>query len=120
MNKSSLGATNWQMNLAPYMTSFDALAVQPWSGGYIYAASVGSSKIVVIDPVTQAVVTMFTTAIAPAYIAVSPSGGNIYVANSTSNVVYAYSPTGSLVWTSPNLGGPVYKIAAPMGIVGTP
>ena len=43
MNKSSLGATTWQMNLAPYLTSFDALAVQPWSGGYIYVASGGSS-----------------------------------------------------------------------------
>jgi DNA-binding beta-propeller fold protein YncE len=75
---------------------------------------------VVIDPATRTVVRTFTTAIPPRFIAVNPSGGNVYVANSSSNVVYAYSPTGLLVWTSPDLGAPVTQIAAPRNVVGTP
>ena len=53
MNKGSLGTTNWSMSLSTYIASFDALAVQPWSGGYIFVASVSSSEIVVVDPATQ-------------------------------------------------------------------
>ena len=120
MNKGSLGATNWSMNLSTYIASFDALAVQPWSGGYIFVASVSSSEIVVVDPATQTVVRTFTTAVTPNNIAVNPSGGNVYVTNNSSHFVYAYSPTGSLVWTSPDLGGPAYSIAAPRGVVGNP
>jgi YVTN family beta-propeller protein len=120
MNKSSLGATNWTMSLSAYITSFDALALQPWSGGYIYVASASSSEIVVVNPATQTVVRTFTTAIPPNNLAVNPSGGNLYITNTASNFVYAYSPTGSLVWISPNLGAPVYSIAAPRDIVGTP
>ncbi len=120
MNKGSLGATNWSMSLSTYIASFDALAVQPWSGGYIFVASVSSSEIVVVDPATQTVVRTFTTAVTPNNIAVNPSGGNVYVTNNSSHFVYAYSPTGSLVWTSPDLGGPAYSIAAPRGVVGNP
>jgi hypothetical protein len=79
MNKSSLGGTNWSMSLSAYIASFDALALQPWSGGYVYVASVSSSKIVVVDPVSQTVVTTFTTAVTPNNIAVNPSGGNLYI-----------------------------------------
>ncbi|MGB8474832.1 MAG: MBG domain-containing protein [Candidatus Acidiferrum sp.] len=120
MNKGSLGTTNWSMSLSTYIASFDALAVQPWSGGYIFVASVSSSEIVVVDPATQTVVRTFTTAVTPNNIAVNPSGGNVYVTNNSSHFVYAYSPTGSLVWTSPDLGGPAYSIAAPRGVVGNP
>ena len=120
MNKSSLGATNWSLDLSSYITSFDALAVQPWSGGYIYVASVSSSKIVVVDPITRTVVRTFPTAVTPNNIAVNPSGGNLYLTNGAGNFVYAYSSIGTLVWTSPNLGGTAYGVAAPRGIVGTP
>ena len=118
LNKSSLGSPNWTLNLASYVTSVDALAVQPWSGGYIYVASASSSKIVVVDPATQTVVSTFTTAVPPTSIAVNPLGGNLYIANGASHFVYAYSPSGSLVWTSPDLGGPVSNIAAPRDVVG--
>jgi YVTN family beta-propeller protein len=120
MNKSSLGATVWSMSLSAYVTSFDAIALQPWSGGYIYVASVSSSKIVVIDPATQTVVRTFSTAITPNNIAVNPSGGSLIISNNVSHLVYAYSPTGSLLWTSPDLGGPVNSLAAARGIVGSP
>ncbi len=115
LDKSNLAVPNWTMAI-PGITSFDTLAVQPWSGGYVYVGSVASSKIVVVDPATQTVVTSFTT-VPLGNIAVNPAGGNIYIASG--NFVYAYSPTGTLVWTSPNQGGPVYNVAAPMGIVGT-
>ena len=114
MNRSSLGATNWSLSLSAYITSFDALALQPWQGGYIYVASINSSKIVVVDPATHSVVTTFTTAITPNNIAVNPTGGNVYVTNSASHFVYAYSPAGVLVWTSPDLGGPAAIVAAPV------
>jgi DNA-binding beta-propeller fold protein YncE len=78
------------------------------------------SKIVVVDPATQTVVTTFSTAIAPSNIAVNPNGGNVYISNGSSHFVYAYSPTGSLVWTSPDLGAGINNIAVPRGIVGTP
>jgi CSLREA domain-containing protein len=119
MNKSNLATPNWSMTV-PGIASFDTLAVQPWSGGYIYVASSSSTKIVVVNPATQTVVTSFTPAVSPNVIAVNPNGGNLYVANTASNFVYAYTPTGTLVWTSPDLGGPVYNLAAPRGIVGTP
>ena len=117
MNTRSLGETKWKMNHSSQIVSFDALAVQPWSGGYIYVASNSSSKIVVVNPATRTVVTNFTTAVPPTSIAVDPSGGNVYVGSDASDFVYAYSPTGSLVWTSPDLGGPVYYVAAPRGVV---
>jgi YVTN family beta-propeller protein len=101
------------MSLSPYVSSFDALALQPWSGGYIYVASVSSSKIVVVDPASQTVVRIFTTAVSPSNIAVNPSGGNLYITDGAGHFVYAYSPTGLLMWTSPDLGGPVYSVAAP-------
>ena len=122
LNTSSLGATNWSMDLSPYVGSFDALAVQPWQGGYIYIASIASSKIVVVDPATQSVVTSFNTAIAPRYIAVDPNGGNLYIADGQSppGFVIAYSPTGALLWINPNLGGTVTGLATARGIVGVP
>ena len=118
INKSSLGSTVWSLNLSALITAIDSVAVQPWSGGYIYVGGVGSAKIVVVNPATQSVVTSFTPAVGPASMAVNPNGGNVYVANAT-NFVYAYGPTGTLVWTSPDLGGPVYNLAAAQGIVGT-
>ena len=118
MDKNNLGATIWNMDLSGYITSFDALAVQPWNGGYIYVACQSESKIVVVDPATQSVVRTFNTAIGPNYIAVNPNGGNLYIANGSSHFVYAYRPTGSLVWISPDLGGPVNNIAAARDIVG--
>jgi YVTN family beta-propeller protein len=108
------------MDFSSYISSFDSMAVQPWSGGYIYVGSNAHSKIVVVDPATQTVVTTFSTAVGPSNIAVNPKGGNVYVSNGSSHFVYAYSPTGSLVWTSPDLGAGVVNIAAPRGIVGTP
>src|SRR6267143_1269874 len=73
MNKFNLAATNWSMDLSSYIESVDALAVQPWEGGYLYAASAASSKIVVIDPATKSVVTSFDTEIPPRNIA-TPKG----------------------------------------------
>lgn len=121
MDKSTLGATIWNLNLSATVSSIDTIGVQPWTGGYIYLGSVSSNKIVVVNPATQTVVTSFTPAVAPGIIAVNPTGGNVYLTDGTgSSFVYAYSPTGALVWTSPNFGGTVYNIAAPKGIVGTP
>jgi hypothetical protein len=120
MDKVNLGATNWTLDLSSYISSFDALAVQPWCGGYIYVASAADSKIVVVDPSTQTVVRIFTTAIGANNIAVNPAGGNLYITDGSSHFVYAYTPTGSLIWTSPDLGGAAGSIAAPKGIVGTP
>jgi autotransporter-associated beta strand protein len=121
LNKSALATPNWTMSLAGVVTSFDTLAVQPWTGGYIYVGSNNDSKIVVIDPATQTVAKVFTTAVPPGSIAVSPNGGTIYVGWSASgfNNVYAYSPQGALLWTSPNLGGPIYALASPRNLVGT-
>lgn len=113
MNKGTLGATDWSLDLSSKISSFDGLAVQPWTGGYIYAASASSSKVVVIDPATQSIIRTFTTAIGPHSIAVSPLTGNLYISDGSSHFVYAYSPTGTLVWTSPDLGGPVYGVASP-------
>ena len=113
LNKSTLCCPNWSLDLSRQISSFDALAVQPWNGGYIYVASASSSKIVVIDPATQSVVRTFVTKAAPNYIAVNPINGNVYVTNGASHFVYAYSPTGVLLWTSPDLGGAAVSIAAP-------
>ena len=73
LNKSTLCCPNWSLDLSPQISSFDALAVQPWSGGYIYVASASSSKIVVVDPATRPVVRTFMTRAAPNYIAEIPS-----------------------------------------------
>jgi YVTN family beta-propeller protein len=113
LNKSHLCCPNWSLDLSGQISSFDALAVQPWSGGYIYVASVSSSKIVVVDPATRTVVRSFITKAAPNYIAVNPINGNVYITDGASHFVYAYSPTGTLVWTSPDLGGAAGSIAAP-------
>ena len=83
-------------------------------------ASAADSKIVVVDPATQTVVRIFTTAIGANNIAVNPAGGDLYITDGSTHFVYAYSPTGSLVWTSPDLGGAAGSIAAPKGIVGMP
>jgi YVTN family beta-propeller protein len=120
LSTSSLGTANWSMDLSPYIASFDSLAVQPWLGGYVYVASVQSSKIVVVDPVTQSVVTTFNTAYAPKFIAVDPDGGNVYVADDTHPTVIAYGPTGALLWINPNLGGTVTNLATARGLVGAP
>ena len=77
VNKSNLTMPNWSMDLSAEITSFDSLAVQPWSCGYIYIGSTADSKIVVVDPATQTVVTRFNTAIGPARIAVNPINGNL-------------------------------------------
>ena len=120
MNKFNLAATNWSMDLSSYIESVDALAVQPWEGGYLYAASAASSKIVVIDPATKSVVTSFDTEIPPRYIAVNPQGGNVYIADGQNPFVIAYGPTGTLAWVNLNLGGTVSNIATPKGIIGAP
>ena len=113
LNKRNLCCPNWSLDLSGQISSFDALAVQPWSGGYIYVGSVRSSKIVVVDPATRTVVRTFITKVAPNYIAVNPINGNVYITDGASHFVYAYSPTGALVWTSPDLGGAAVSIAAP-------
>ena len=66
-----------------------------------------------VDPATQTVVRTFITKVAPNYIAVNPSNGNVYLTDGSSHFVYAYSPTGALVWTSPDLSGAAVSIAAP-------
>jgi hypothetical protein len=120
LNTSSLGATNWTMDLSSYINSLDSLAVQPWQGGYVYAGSIASAKIVVVDPTTQTVVTSFSTAVAPKFIAVNPLGGNLYIADDVHPFLIAYSPTGALVWINPNLGGTVFNVATVRGGVGVP
>src|SRR5262249_41777210 len=69
---NSLGVATSSMDLSNELKSVDALAVQPWEGGYVYAASATDSKIVVVDPATNNVVTTFDTAIAPRHMAISP------------------------------------------------
>ena len=120
MNKFSGVATNWSVDLSSHIKSLDALAVQPWKGGYIYAASAASSKVVVVDPATRSVVTTFDTAISPRFMAINPNGGNVYIADGQNPFVVAYSPTGSLAWVNLNLGGSVSNIATPKGVVGSP
>jgi YVTN family beta-propeller protein len=120
LNKSVLGAVNWSMDLSSYVGSFDSLAVQPWLNGYIYVGSITSSKIVVVDPATQTVVTTFNTATPPQFMAIDPASGNVYIADSHHPFVFAYSPTGALVWNNPNLGGNVSNLATARGLVGTP
>src|SRR6266404_5553952 len=120
LNTGTLGLANWSMDLSGSIGSFDSLAVQPWLGGYVYVASVTSSKILVVDPITQAVVTSFNTAVAPTFIAVNPVGGTVYVADDTHPTVIAYGPTGALLWINPNLGGTVTNLATARGLVGTP
>src|SRR3989440_5072597 len=120
LSTTNLGVANWSMDLSPYIASFDSLAVQPWLGGYIYVASVASSKIVVVDPVTQSVVTSFNTAYAPKFIAINPDGGDVYVADDSHPTVIAYGPTGALLWINPNLGGTVTNLATARGLVGLP
>lgn len=122
LDTTNLGGVNWTMDLSPYIGSFDALAVQPWAGGYIYVASSANSKIVVVDPATKTVVTSFNTAVVPKFIAVDPNGGNLYVADGVNapGFVIAYSPTGALLWINPNLGGIVTGLATPRGVIGVP
>ena len=120
MNKFSGVATNWSVDLSRHIKSLDALAVQPWKGGYVYAASAASSKVVVVDPATRSVVTTFDTAISPRFMAINPVGGNVYIADGQNPFVVAYSPTGSLAWVNLNLGGTVSNIATPKGLVGSP
>jgi len=118
MNRFGATAPNWSLDLSSYIKSVDAVAVQPWKGGYVYAASAASSKIVVIDSTTQKVVTTFDTAIAPRFMAVNPNGGNVYVADGQNQFVIAYSPTGSLAWVNLNVGGTVSNIATAKELVG--
>ena len=119
VNKTTL-TPNWTMNLTPFISSFDSLAVQPVSGGFIYVGSVNSNKVVVINPTTQSVVTIFTPAVAPASMAVNPQNGNIYLTNGVANFVFAYTPVGGFVWVSPDLGGPVNSVAAARTVFSPP
>lgn len=118
VNKFNPAAINWSMDLSGYVRSVDALIIQPWAGGYLYAASAASSKIVVIDPATQSVVTSFETAIPPRHVAVNPNGGNLYIADGQNPFVISYSPTGALNWVNLNLGGAVSNIATAKGVAG--
>lgn len=120
LDTTNLGQANWSIDLSGNISSFDGLAVQPWQGGYVYVASVASSKIVVVDPITQTVVTTFSTALAPKYIAIDPAGGSVYVADDTHPTVIAYGPTGALLWINPNLGGTVTNLATARGLAGQP
>src|SRR5205085_9335500 len=120
LSSISLVQAKWNMDLSANIGSFDSLAVQPWLGGYVYVASLASSKILVVDPVTQTVVTSFNTAVAPKFIAVNPVGGTVYVADDTHPTVFAYGSTGALLWINPNLGGTVTNLATARGLVGTP
>jgi hypothetical protein len=120
MNKSNLGTVNWPLDLSTFIKSFDSLAVQPWQGGLVYVGSVASSKIVVVNPVTRSVMGSFSTAVPPHFIAIDPTGGNVYVADDQHPFLIAYSWTGSLVWINPNLGGSVSNLAVARGLVGTP
>ncbi|HST30931.1 MAG TPA: PA domain-containing protein [Chthoniobacterales bacterium] len=120
LDTTNLGLATWTLDLSGTVSSVDGLAVQPWQGGYVYAASVTSSKIVVVDPVTQTVVTSFSTAFPPKYIAVDPAGGSIYVADDVHPTVIAYGPTGALLWINPNLGGTVTNLATARGLAGQP
>ena len=115
----TISAPNWSLDLSNYIKSIDALAVQPWNGGYVYAASVASSKIVVVDSATQKVVTTFDTAIVPRFMAVNPNGGNIYIADGQNPFVIAYSPTGSLAWVNLNMGGVVSSVSTAKEVVGS-
>jgi hypothetical protein len=81
---------------------------------------VASSKIAVVDPATQTVVTSFSTAFPPKYIAVDPAGGSVYVADDVHPTVIAYGPTGALLWINPNLGGTVTNLATARGLAGEP
>src|ERR1043165_3074684 len=90
LDKSTLGAVLWNLDLSGTISGISAIGVQPWTGGYLYVGSAGSNKVVVIDPATQSIVTSFTPAVAPAIMAVSPLGGNIYLTSGSSNFVYAY------------------------------
>ena len=120
LNRSILGGVNWSIDLSSHVTSLDALAVQPWQNGWVYAASVNSSKIVIVDPATRSVVTSFPTAVPPRFIAIDPNGGNVYVADNQHPFLIAYSWTGALVWINPNLGGNPINIATARPLVGTP
>ena len=120
LNRSILGTVNWSLDLSSYVNSIDGLAVQPWQNGWVYVASVTSSKIVIVDPTTRTVVTSFPTAVPPRFIAIDPNGGNVYVADSLNPFLIAYSWTGALVWINPNLGGNVTNIATARPLVGTP
>ena len=119
MNRFGAAAPNWSLDLSSYIKSVDAVAVQPWKGGYVYAASAASSKIVVVDSATRKVVTTFDTAIPPRFMAINPNGGNVYVADGKNQFVIAYSPTGSLAWVNLNLGGVVSNIATAKEVVGS-
>lgn len=120
LDTTTLGQANWSIDLSGNISSFDGLAVQPWQGGYVYVASVAASKIVVVDPMTQTVVTTFSTALAPKFIAVDPAGGSVYIADDTHPTVIAYGPTGALLWINPNLGGTVTNLATARGLAGQP
>lgn len=120
VDTTNLGQAIWTIDLSGNISSFDALAVQPWLGGYVYVASVASSKIVVVDPVTQSVVTSFSTAFPPKFIAVDPVGGSVYVADDVHPTVIAYGPTGALLWINPNVGGTVTNLATARGLAGQP
>ncbi len=118
-NRFGAGAPNWSLDLSSYVNSVDAVAVQPWKGGYVYAASAASSKIVVVDSTTRKVVTTFDTAIQPRFMAINPNGGNVYIADGQNAFVVAYHPTGSLAWVNLNLGGTVSNIATAKELVGS-
>lgn len=120
LDTSNLGLAIWTMDLSGSVSSIDGLAVQPWQGGYVYVASVTSSKIVVVDPATQTVVASFSTAFPPKYIAVDPAGGSVYVADDVHPTVIAYGPTGALLWINPNVGGTVVNLATARGLAGQP
>lgn len=119
VGQSSVGGTNWSVDLSRQINGLDAVAFQPWQGGYVYAASVASSKIVVVDPATRSVVTSFSTAIAPRFMAVNPNGGNVYIADGQNPFVLAYGPTGTVAWVNLNVGGTVSGIATAKELVGS-
>jgi hypothetical protein len=119
VGRSGIGGTNWSVDLSSYVNGVDALAVQPWPAGYVYAASVASSKIVVVDPTTRTVVTSFSTAVPPRFMTINPEGGNVYIADGQNPFVLAYGPTGSMAWVNLNVGGAVSSIATPKGLIGS-
>lgn len=116
---NGLGVATSSIDLSTELKSVDALAVQPWEGGYVYAGSATDSKIVVVDPATNNVVTTFDTAISPRHIAISSEGGTIYIADGQNPFVIAYTRTGALSWINLNVGGAVTNLAAAKRMVAT-
>lgn len=94
--------------LLSIITVVPAFAVDTYKG---YVTSLGSNAVMTFDPNTNAIVSTFSTGVAPRDVLVGADGNRIYVTHTTDSTVWVYDTTGESHIATITLPGPAIRIA---------